>query len=157
MELVRLLDKLKLDYLSSQLDTVCEQAAQQELDYKSFLSQALNAEWQGIPARVHFIPEYYSEDLYSCEYLKAELGIFQQPDECIATRNEYHDDYHYSSIIATTEPERIRAQQRVKAGLFSINGVSLEPLELTIANGRKLVMYRAEITARAIRAVIARP
>jgi len=47
MELARLLDKLKLDYLSSQLDSVCEQAAQQELDYKSFLSQALNAEWQG--------------------------------------------------------------------------------------------------------------
>lgn len=47
MELERLLDKLKLDYLAPQLDAVCEQAAQQELDYKSFLSQALNLEWQG--------------------------------------------------------------------------------------------------------------
>jgi DNA replication protein DnaC len=36
-----------LDYLANQLDAVCEQAAQQELDYKSFLSQALNLEWQG--------------------------------------------------------------------------------------------------------------
>ena len=47
MELESLLDKLKLDYLANQLDAVCEQAAQQELDYKRFLSQALNLEWQG--------------------------------------------------------------------------------------------------------------
>ena len=92
--------------------------------------------------------------MYSCEYLKAELGIFQQPDNCVATRNEFHDDYHYSSIIATTDPTRIRAQQRIERGLFSINGVSLSPLERTIANGRRLVGYRAEITARAVRAAI---
>lgn len=118
------------------------------------VAEALNARWSGTPARVHHIPEYYREDIYSCEFLKAELGIFQQPDECVATRNEYHDDYHYSSIIATTDPTRIRAQQRMEAGLFSINGVSLEPLERTIANGRRLVQYRAEITARAIRRAI---
>lgn len=47
MELESLLAKLKLDYLAPQLDAVCEQAAQQELDYKRFLSQALNLEWQG--------------------------------------------------------------------------------------------------------------
>ncbi|NIS30880.1 MAG: hypothetical protein GWN79_07965, partial [Actinobacteria bacterium] len=71
-----------------------------------------------------------------------------QPDECVATRNEYHDDYHYSSIIATVDPEHIRAEQRMEAGLFSINGVDLSPLEKTIENGRRLVEYRAEITAR---------
>ena len=42
-----LLEKLKLDHLEAQLDAVCEQAAQRELDYKSFLAQALGAEWQG--------------------------------------------------------------------------------------------------------------
>lgn len=47
MELEILLDKLKMDHLEAQLDAVCEQAAQQELDYKTFLSQALEAEWQG--------------------------------------------------------------------------------------------------------------
>jgi len=119
------------------------------------VASRLNEAWTAREARVHFIPEYYSEDIYSCEYLKAELGIFQEPDECVATRNEYHDDYHYSSIIATTDPTRIRAQQRMDAGLFSINGVELAPLARTIANGRRLVEYRAEITARAIRAAIA--
>ena len=120
------------------------------------VSAALNTEWEDRPARVHFIPEYYTEDIYSCDYLKSELGVFQQPDVCSATRNNYHDDYHYSSIIATTDPERIRAQQRIDAGLFSINGVDLKPLKKTVANGRKLVEYRARITARAIRQAIAR-
>ena len=47
MELEILLAKLKMDHLEAQLDAVCEQAAQQELDYKTFLSQALETEWQG--------------------------------------------------------------------------------------------------------------
>jgi DNA replication protein DnaC len=47
MELAGLLGKLKMDQLEAQLDTVCEQAAARELDYKSFLSQALETEWQG--------------------------------------------------------------------------------------------------------------
>lgn len=47
MELPNLLEKLRMDHLEAQLDAVCEQAAQHQLDYKSFLSQALQAEWQG--------------------------------------------------------------------------------------------------------------
>jgi DNA replication protein DnaC len=47
MELLSLLDKLKLDHLEAQLDAVCEQAAQRHDDYKTFLGQALQTEWQG--------------------------------------------------------------------------------------------------------------
>lgn len=47
MELIALLDKLKMDHLEAQLDAVCEQASQRDLDYKTFLAQALEAEWQG--------------------------------------------------------------------------------------------------------------
>src|SRR5512145_942921 len=59
MELENLLDKLKLDHLEHQLDAVCEQAANQQLDYKTFLVQALQTEWQGrfqrgIEARLKF-------------------------------------------------------------------------------------------------------
>ena len=114
----------------------------------------LNRAWADRPARVHFIPEYYTEDIYSCDFLKDELEIFQQPDECVATRNEYHDDYHYSSIMATVDPKTIRADQRAAAGLLSINGVDLSPLERTVENGRRLVEYRARITARAVRRAI---
>lgn len=119
------------------------------------VADRFNAAWSDRPARVHHIEEYYREDIWSCDFLKDELDIHQQPDECAATRNEYHDDVHYSAIIATTDPERIRAQQRIEAGLFSINGVDLNPLEETIEVGRRLVAYRAQLTARAIRAAIA--
>ncbi len=47
MELENLLDKLRLDHLEAQLDAVCEQAAEKQLDYKTFLVQALQTEWQG--------------------------------------------------------------------------------------------------------------
>jgi DNA replication protein DnaC len=47
MELLTLLERLKMDHLEAQLDAVCEQAAQREVDYKSFLAQALETEWQG--------------------------------------------------------------------------------------------------------------
>jgi DNA replication protein DnaC len=47
MELNTLLDKLKMEHLEAQLDAVCEQAAQRQVDYKTFLVQALQTEWQG--------------------------------------------------------------------------------------------------------------
>jgi DNA replication protein DnaC len=47
MELTALLEKLKMDHLEAQLETICEQAAERDLDYKTFLARALEAEWQG--------------------------------------------------------------------------------------------------------------
>lgn len=47
MELERLLVKLKMEHLDAQLDAVCEQAARRELDFKSFLTEALAVEWRG--------------------------------------------------------------------------------------------------------------
>ena len=47
MELENLLTKLKMDHLEAQIDAVCEQASQRQMDYKTFLSQALETEWQG--------------------------------------------------------------------------------------------------------------
>jgi DNA replication protein DnaC len=47
MELNNLLDRLKMEHLEAQLDAVCDQASQKQMDYKSFLVQALQTEWQG--------------------------------------------------------------------------------------------------------------
>jgi DNA replication protein DnaC len=47
MELSALLERMKLEHLETQLDAVCDDAARHELDYKSFLAQALTTEWQG--------------------------------------------------------------------------------------------------------------
>ncbi len=47
MELNELCSKLKFDHLPAQLDTLCEQAAKRELNYREFLAEALGSEWQG--------------------------------------------------------------------------------------------------------------
>ena len=47
MELENLLDKLRMEHLENQLDAVCEQAASAQMDYKAFLAQALQTEYQG--------------------------------------------------------------------------------------------------------------
>lgn len=47
MELDGLLDRLRLEHLELHLDTLCEQAATRELDYRQFLTEALHAEWRG--------------------------------------------------------------------------------------------------------------
>jgi len=51
VELDALLDRMKLEHLSAQLDAVCEQAAGRDLDYKAFLAQALETEYRGRYAR----------------------------------------------------------------------------------------------------------
>ena len=47
MELENLLERLRLEHLENQLDAVCEQASQRQMNYKDFLAQALQTEWQG--------------------------------------------------------------------------------------------------------------
>jgi len=47
VELNTLLERMKLEHLEMQLDALCDDAARHELDYRSFLTQALHTEWQG--------------------------------------------------------------------------------------------------------------
>jgi hypothetical protein len=44
---VALLERMKMEHLLAQLDGVCEHAAKGDLDYKGFLTHALEAEWRG--------------------------------------------------------------------------------------------------------------
>jgi creatinine amidohydrolase len=113
----------------------------------------LNAKWSTAKARVHFIPEYYSQDMWSFDYLKS-IGIVQMPDVRSASRAGVHDDYHYEALVAVANPAHIRSEQRIKAGKFSINGVDLKTVNTVVANGRKLAEYRADITAAAIQKAV---
>jgi creatinine amidohydrolase/Fe(II)-dependent formamide hydrolase-like protein len=105
------------------------------------VADELNRKWTGERARVHFLPEYYEQDKWSYNYLKS-LGITQidrtppagQPQDRPADwRNGIHDDLYYETQIAVLDPQLIRMDQRVKAGLFSLHGVDLAPIERTIA------------------------
>jgi creatinine amidohydrolase len=124
------------------------------------VADTLNARWAaaGAQARVHYLPEYYTEDRWSYDFLKT-LGITQidsapgrTRDARTDTRNGMHDDVYYEAQIAVVDPKLIRADQRAKAGQLSIHGVNLAPMAKTIEIGKKLAEYRAGITARAFEA-----
>ena len=113
-------------------------------------ARLLDERWRGI-ARAHHVVEYCLEDIWSCEFLKTELKIFQQPDACSAVRGHCHDDVRYSSTVAVTSPRHIRAHQRIATGLHSFNGVELGPVSRTVEVGKRHVEYRTALTVRAIR------
>ena len=122
------------------------------------VATTLNKRWEADAARVHYLREYYSEDQWSYDYLRS-LGIVQidktpgaTADRRADTRNGMHDDIYYTAQTAVQDPTLIRMNQRVKAGLFSLHGVELAPIEKTVELGRKLAVYRAGITAKAFEA-----
>jgi hypothetical protein len=121
------------------------------------VANALNRKWDAETARVHYLREYYTEDQWSYDFLKSQ-GIVQidktppagQPaDRRTDTRNGMHDDIYYEAQTAVQSPALIRAEQRMKAGLFILHGVDLAPVSKTVELGRRLAVYRAGITARA--------
>jgi hypothetical protein len=121
------------------------------------VAAALNKKWETETARVHYLREYYAEDQWSYDFLKSQ-GIVQidktppsgqAADRRSDTRNGMHDDIYYEAQTAVQSPTLIRAEQRMKAGLFTLHGVDLAPVSRTVELGRKLAVYRAGITARA--------
>lgn len=109
------------------------------------VSALLNGKWKGDAsgAMTHFIPEYYNY---------AEVEKFEEEVLGIHEKMEgLHDDYYISSIIMVHDPNGVRMPERIKAGKFVINGVSLAPAEKTIENGKKIVAFRTEKTVAAIK------
>ncbi|MBC8086277.1 MAG: creatininase family protein [Phycisphaerae bacterium] len=124
------------------------------------VANALNTRWaatDNIKARVHYLPEYYAEDRWSYDFLKrkgiVQIDSFatgnQAKDRPSDYRNGIHDDIYYEAQIAVQDPKLIRAAERKKVGKLSLHGVDLSNMKKTIALGKELAEYRAEITARA--------
>ncbi|HUP82262.1 MAG TPA: creatininase family protein [Pirellula sp.] len=111
------------------------------IDGMKAVSNDLNAKWKESKTRIHFIPEYYN---YSdvAKWLEAQ-GIRQTDDNL-------HDDFGITAIMLTVDLSSIRMKQRVAAGKFKINGIDLAPVEQTIAWGKKIIDYRADVTVKAI-------
>ncbi|MCZ6916924.1 MAG: creatininase family protein [Gemmatimonadetes bacterium] len=110
------------------------------------VAAALNERW-GEPI-AHHIPVYYDKAAV-VRWMEEALGIVQPTDDGI------HDNYIITSEIMLTDPTMVRYEQRVASGLATINGLSIEPMEDTIAMGEKLLGYRVDRTVGAIRAAIA--
>jgi hypothetical protein len=124
------------------------------------VATALNRRWAADAARVHYLAEYYAEDKWSHAFLRAQ-GVTQidrhppagqAADRPSDWRNGIHDDIYYEAQIAVQDPALIRSAERIQAGLFSLHGVDLAPVEKLVELGRKLAAYRAGITAKAFEA-----
>lgn len=107
----------------------------------------LNAVW-GTPT-VFYVPEYYSS-WKGVEEMLVREGV-QKP----GVSDGVHDDATVGMIMMLTDPKMLRWQERVKTGKATIDGVSLADKEATLKWGKRLVDYRAGVTAEAITKAIA--
>jgi creatinine amidohydrolase/Fe(II)-dependent formamide hydrolase-like protein len=107
------------------------------------VAEELTSAWgAGAKSRIHFVPEYYDYPGLT-KYLET-LGVHEVDEG-------HHDDFGITAEMAVVDPRTVRYEERVKAGKASINGVSLVPLEKTVALGRQAVAWRAKTTVEAIR------
>ena len=106
------------------------------------VAAALNAEWGGTGARAHFIAEYYDNPRWIA-WLEGR-GV-------VEVSEGLHDDVRHTGLMMLVDPGTVRMEERRRAGLFSINGVALDPLDRTLALARELLDYQTEVTVEAIR------
>jgi creatinine amidohydrolase len=101
-------------------------------------------------AKILFIPEYY--DFYNA----GGLSKWMESQGVHEVDEGHHDNVAITAMMMTVDPTTVRMQQRRAKGKFSINSVKLDPLEKTIALGKKAVAHRAEVTVAAIQKALAR-
>ena len=113
------------------------------------VADALRAEWADEGVVIAHIPEYYNyQDVLA--YQRDELGIDEDP-----RLEGLHDDYYITTIIMNDDPEFVRLAQRIDAGMASINGISILPIDEALEHGRKLIQFRTDATIAAMRVAIA--
>ncbi len=110
------------------------------------VAERLNEQFGGAAVVAH-VQEYY--DYNSVTRYMAFRGLEDGEgdglhDDPIITLNMFYDD-----------PFSVRYDERVAAGMATINGVSIEDRVQSLQRGREIVDFRAEHTARAIRKAIA--
>lgn len=109
------------------------------------VAEELSAKWKGQPT-IHYIAEYY--DYPGLRKWLETQGIHEVAEDI-------HDEYGIAAVMMITDPTTVRMPQRIKAGKFSINGVSLAPAEQTIAMARRIADYRATLTIESFRKQLA--
>jgi len=105
----------------------------------------LSKAWEGKGATIHYIPEYYDYP---------GLTTWLESQGLVEVDEGHHDDLGITSLMMVSDPNSVRMEERIAAGKFSINGISLAPAEKTIALGRRAAEWRAEQTVKAIRKLI---
>ena len=88
MELTALLHKLKMEHLEAQLDAVCEQAAQRDLDYKTFFDALFGCGFDGWVSYEMCWPLRDGGDLATLEAAARKFIQYMQAWKAPGTRHE---------------------------------------------------------------------
>jgi len=92
------------------------------------------------------VREHY--DYASLRPLMEQLGVAPTKSDSL------HDDPGITLNMFADDPNSVRYHQRVKAGLATINGVSIADFDKTMAAAKRIVDFRATNTAAAIKKAI---
>ncbi len=113
------------------------------------VAEDLNKRWADLRVTAHAVIEFYTPGWEETEkYTEEVLGVREGESD------GHHDDIWVTAMMMVTDPSSVRYDERVEAGLASINGIDIAPMEETIELGRKMVQFRAEYTANVIREAI---
>lgn len=107
----------------------------------------LSQKWADGKTKIVYVPEYYN---YGDVGKWVEQQGVKQIDEGL------HDDYAMTAVMMAVDPASVRTQERIKANKFRINGIDLAPQEKTMAMGKKIIDFRAQNAANAIRKALAK-
>jgi creatinine amidohydrolase/Fe(II)-dependent formamide hydrolase-like protein/peroxiredoxin len=110
------------------------------------VAAALNEEWRGGKTRVHFVPDYYSDNGYR-EWLVS-LG---ETEETIGGHAGISD----TSQLLFVAPEHIRKDRLAKGGGFEGSGVSGDPTRASVERGEKGIELKVEAAVAQIRKLMA--
>ena len=110
------------------------------------VAETLNAEWNGGPVVAH-VQEYY--DYAGAQRYMAYRGLVEGDGDGL------HDDPVIALNMFVDDPSSVRYDERVAAGLASINGVSLTDRVEALEWAREIVRFRASHTVDAIAKAIA--
>ncbi|MEY4634531.1 MAG: hypothetical protein RJA55_329 [Acidobacteriota bacterium] len=119
------------------------------------VAATLDEKFTAAGTRFLYIPEYY--DYTSVQKLVQANGIAEQIEIGASQGSDrIHDEYSIDALMALYDPKSIRIDERTKANLTTINGVSLLPMSKTLEMGRKIVELRARLTVDAINQAMGR-
>jgi creatinine amidohydrolase len=111
------------------------------------VAQKLNTEWNANPVVAH-IREYYDYGAVS-DYIEKQ-GLIKE-----GQGDGLHDDPIITMNMMVADPNSVRWEQRVKAGKATINGVSIADKAKALEIGKRIVEFRADVTATKIKEAIA--
>jgi creatinine amidohydrolase len=106
------------------------------------VAELLNKEWAGSGVRVHFVPEYYSDNGFS-DWLMSQ----GEKKEDIGTHAGITD----TSQLLAVDARHIRKDKLANRGGFEGSGVSGNPTRASIEYGRKGLELKIETTVRRVK------